>query len=161
MRIQGHKTGDALPEKKENCTMTTYDDTKTIAIIWSVDDVRTLRPDLSDAQAMDVLRRVESDHDAVHGICWDTLRDAADDMFPAAMTDEWCSHCATEVSIPPPCGGQMPRMRSEHQTVLGVSEHCRQDHFGCCLRRRAFRLLTKEDNHEIQRKSRAFAGAAA
>lgn len=52
-----------------------------IAIVWSTDDVRSIRPDLSDDQAMEVLHLSESKHDANFGINWDTLAYAAEVLF--------------------------------------------------------------------------------
>ena len=60
---------------------------KTISITWSADDVLSLRKDLTDDQAWEVLKAVERGHDACCGICWDTLMDQADDMFPNPSYD--------------------------------------------------------------------------
>ena len=59
-----------------------YDPETQIAIIWSIEDVKAGSPGLSDAQAMEVLKRVKQDHNAEWGICWDTLDYAAEDMYP-------------------------------------------------------------------------------
>ena len=53
-----------------------------IAVIWCIEDVRGLRPDLSDEQAWAVLKQVKDIHDAEWGINWTTLQTVADDMFP-------------------------------------------------------------------------------
>ena len=53
--------------------MKTYDETRQIADIWDIDDVKSLRDDLTDEQAMDVLRLVDKIKDASIGITWDTL----------------------------------------------------------------------------------------
>ncbi len=55
---------------------------KKIAIIWCIEDVRTLRPDLNNEQAWVVLKQVEDIHDAEWGINWTTLEQVADDLFP-------------------------------------------------------------------------------
>lgn len=55
-----------------------------ISIIWHIDDVLSLRPDLTRAEARAVLRRVEDSHDAARGICWGDIEDTADELFPAA-----------------------------------------------------------------------------
>ena len=55
---------------------------RVIGFLWSIDDVRSLRPDLSDDQAWSVLQRVDDRKDATLGITWDTLSWAADDLFP-------------------------------------------------------------------------------
>ena len=49
-----------------------------IAAIWSIEDVKTLRPDFSDEQAWEVLRRTEKYHDCNYGITWETLNCHAD-----------------------------------------------------------------------------------
>jgi hypothetical protein len=52
-----------------------------IAIVWSVADVRDVRPDLTDDQCWDVLQTAANQHDALVGLSWDTLRCVADDLF--------------------------------------------------------------------------------
>ena len=41
-----------------------FDEKTQIAIIWSIEDVLHVRPDLDDSQAMEVLQRVLNKHDA-------------------------------------------------------------------------------------------------
>jgi hypothetical protein len=53
-----------------------------IGLLWNIDDVRSLRPDLDDDQAWSVLQRVDDQKDATLGITWDTLEWAAQDLFP-------------------------------------------------------------------------------
>jgi hypothetical protein len=53
-----------------------------IAVIWRTDDVRGVRPHLTEEQAWEVLQLVEDFHDAQWGINWTTLETVADDMFP-------------------------------------------------------------------------------
>ena len=53
-----------------------------ISIVWSIDDVKDVRPDLDDEQAMEVLEFVKDKHDATIGITWDTLEYAADHIYP-------------------------------------------------------------------------------
>lgn len=53
-----------------------------LAIIWCVDDVRWLRPDLDEDQAWQVLERARIHHDASVGINWETLSAAADCLYP-------------------------------------------------------------------------------
>lgn len=52
------------------------------AIVWSSEDVRGIRPDLTDDEAYEVIARVCRKHDADLGITWETLKIVADDMFP-------------------------------------------------------------------------------
>ena len=63
----------------ENCT---WNPDTEIAIIWGIDDVKGIRPDLDDEQALAVLGDVDSQHDANMGICWDTLEIIADLLYP-------------------------------------------------------------------------------
>jgi hypothetical protein len=46
---------------------------KQIALIWCIQDVLAVRPDLSAEQAWDVLQAAERRHDATIGINWDVL----------------------------------------------------------------------------------------
>jgi len=60
-----------------------------IALIWSVEDVQEARPDLSNAQAMELLEYVRDKHDAMLGVSWTTLECAAEELFgDAPETDE-------------------------------------------------------------------------
>lgn len=53
-----------------------------IAIIWSLEDVQAVRPDLTDDQAWQVLQNCERCHDCEFGLTWATLEIVADDLFP-------------------------------------------------------------------------------
>ena len=53
-----------------------------IAAIWSTDDMRDIRPHLTEDQAWEVLQQVGDHHDAEWGINWTTLQTVADDLFP-------------------------------------------------------------------------------
>lgn len=53
-----------------------------IAHVWSIEDVQTLRPELSDDQAWEILQSVDSRKDATVGINWDVLQHHADEIFP-------------------------------------------------------------------------------
>jgi hypothetical protein len=55
---------------------------KQIAVIWSIEDVQEVRPDLTEDQAWKVLEYVDRKHDAELGVSWITLEIVADDMFP-------------------------------------------------------------------------------
>ncbi|MCA9215588.1 MAG: hypothetical protein KDB27_21130 [Planctomycetales bacterium] len=52
-----------------------------IAIIWSIDDVLAVRPDLSHKQAWEVLKYVKHYHDAEIGISWTGLGLAVIDLY--------------------------------------------------------------------------------
>jgi len=62
--------------------MNDFNPQRQIAIIWSIEDVQSIRPDLSDDQSMEVLRTAEDKHDASLGISWDTLEIWADYLYP-------------------------------------------------------------------------------
>lgn len=57
-------------------------DEDSISLIWHVDDVLSVRPDLTKAQAREVLQAVPDRHDANYGVTWDTLEIVANDLFP-------------------------------------------------------------------------------
>jgi hypothetical protein len=60
-----------------------------IALVWSVEDVQGVRPDLTEEQAWEVLRPVERRHDSELGVTWLTLELFAEDEFgPAPETDK-------------------------------------------------------------------------
>ena len=79
--------GLICPRIKENVLLRRFNPADDIAIIWSTDDVIQERPDLTHAQAMEVLEEVSDSHDANYGVNWDTLRDTADSMFPKGRGD--------------------------------------------------------------------------
>ena len=58
------------------------EDNKQIAIVWSIEDVKSVRKDLSDEQAIKVLKFVENNHDANIGVNWDVLEGAASELYP-------------------------------------------------------------------------------
>ena len=62
--------------------MLNFNPRKQIAIIWSIEDVQMIRPDLSDKQAMEVLEFIKNKHDATLGITWETLKIAAEHLYP-------------------------------------------------------------------------------
>jgi hypothetical protein len=53
-----------------------------VAIIWSVEDVQSVRPDLHDDQAWEVLQRCRHVHDCEVGFNWLLIESVADDLFP-------------------------------------------------------------------------------
>lgn len=56
-----------------------------IAIVWSIDDVLSVRPELSADDAWAVLQDCKRNHDATIGISWDVIGCVADELFP--LTD--------------------------------------------------------------------------
>lgn len=61
-----------------------------IALIWSVEDVLTVRENLTTDEAMLVLVAIEHEHDASLGVNWDDLEAVADDLFPDNQERESC-----------------------------------------------------------------------
>jgi hypothetical protein len=59
-----------------------FDPKRQIAIVWSIEDVQEVRPDLSDGKCFQVLLAVKRHHDARTGINWDVLDCVADALFP-------------------------------------------------------------------------------
>ena len=57
-------------------------DRRQVAVIWSIEDVKSLRPDLTDDQAWEVLEQAYDVHDCEWGFTWTHLQTVADDMFP-------------------------------------------------------------------------------
>ena len=53
-----------------------------IAIVWSVENVKDVRPHLTDEQAWEVLQRCNRLHDCAVGLTWDLIEDMADCHFP-------------------------------------------------------------------------------
>lgn len=52
-----------------------------IAVVWCIEDVQDVRPDLTDEQAWKVLQLVKRTHDCNYGITWLTLEIAAEQLF--------------------------------------------------------------------------------
>ena len=65
---------------ESNCSK--YDTEDEIFISWTTEDVRELRPELTDEQCRKVLRKVKADHDANLGISWDVIENVSYDMYP-------------------------------------------------------------------------------
>jgi hypothetical protein len=57
-----------------------------ITISWSVEDVLSLDDSLTTDQCIDVLVMAENNHDANHGITWDTLSCYIDDVKEESKT---------------------------------------------------------------------------
>ena len=53
----------------------------------NIEDVQSVRPDLTDEQASLVLRHLEKNHDATIGINWDTIEAVADYLFPESLSE--------------------------------------------------------------------------
>ncbi len=55
-----------------------------IAIIWCIEDVIEVRPDLNEDQCWQVLQNVDRHHDATIGVNWDVLDCVASILFGGA-----------------------------------------------------------------------------
>lgn len=62
-------------------------ETHTVMFAWSIEDVQSVREDLNDEQAFEVLVGCEDGHDASIGMNWDTIEIVADQMFPIDSED--------------------------------------------------------------------------
>ncbi len=62
---------------------------RTIAHLWTIDDVHSVRDDLDDDQAWHVLQEVESRLDCNVGICWDTIELVAHELYPESAPQRW------------------------------------------------------------------------
>lgn len=61
---------------------------KQVAILWGVEDVQAVRPDLSKEQSWEVLQRAEDRHDPAIGINANSLAMHAEEMFPRYHEEE-------------------------------------------------------------------------
>jgi hypothetical protein len=55
-----------------------------VAIVWDTGDVTSVRPDLTDRQAWEVLKLAGQNHDATEGINWDVLDAHAEFLYGGA-----------------------------------------------------------------------------
>ena len=69
------------PVEPKKAKRGTYDATREIAIIWRVEDVQALRPDLSESQCLEVLHLVKNRHDAEQGVNWYVISELAEELF--------------------------------------------------------------------------------
>jgi hypothetical protein len=58
-----------------------------VAVIWSIDDVQAVRPDLDVDQSWKVLQRCRRVHDCEVGFNWLLIEIVADDLFPEPSGD--------------------------------------------------------------------------
>jgi hypothetical protein len=74
-------TKSRAAEEADHDTAQSRDADQEISISWSTEDVQSVRPDLSDDQAWQVLQAVEHDHDANIGVNWNVLECHAKWLF--------------------------------------------------------------------------------
>lgn len=53
-----------------------------LMVMWHKEDVGQVRPDLTDEQCVQVMRKIKDNHDANVGVNWDVISDTADSLFP-------------------------------------------------------------------------------
>lgn len=53
-----------------------------VAVIWEIADVQSVREDLNEEQAWQVLLQCKRAHDCNHGFTWELIEVVADSMFP-------------------------------------------------------------------------------
>ncbi len=54
-----------------------------VAVIWSIEDVQSVRADLNDDQSWQVLQQCQHGHDCEAGFSWSLIETVADDLFPS------------------------------------------------------------------------------
>jgi hypothetical protein len=94
----------------------TENESLSIAVSWHRDDVKDIRPDLTDAQALEVLQFAKHKHDANIGINWEVLQIHADMLFPEVEAiqrltdDEWSEQyplVSNHIDVNSSCDGKM------------------------------------------------------
>ena len=55
---------------------------KMVAVVWCIEDVQDVRPDLTEEQAWEVLRCCRQRHDCNFGFNWEFIEMVADDRYP-------------------------------------------------------------------------------
>lgn len=52
-----------------------------VAVVWSIEDVQSVRPDLTEDEAWEVLQECERKHDCEYGFTWSYIECMADLLF--------------------------------------------------------------------------------
>ena len=60
---------------------------KQIIIKWHIDDVQSVRPDLTKPQACEVLAHIRKNHDANVGVNWEVIEVVSDILFPKPTSE--------------------------------------------------------------------------
>ena len=63
-------------------TLENFTTQQSIDLGWDIADVQRQRPDLTDAQALEVLKHCQQHHDCEYGMSWTTIEMAAADLYP-------------------------------------------------------------------------------
>ena len=64
-----------------------------IAVVWHIEDVQEVRPDLDDEECRQVLFAADDQHDATVGINWEVLKAVAESLFPEDTSPDYCTSC--------------------------------------------------------------------
>ena len=75
-----------LKNTEETIKVISYDLANTISLVWSVEDVKECRPDLTDDQCREVLEVIEDNQDAGEGVTWDTIEGECEVLYPQKPT---------------------------------------------------------------------------
>jgi hypothetical protein len=59
-----------------------------VAVIWCIEDVMGMRPDLSGDQAWEVLEECRDQHDCEYGFTWLLIEVIADLLFPRSKDNQ-------------------------------------------------------------------------
>lgn len=59
-----------------------------VAMIWSIEDVQSLRPDLNDDESWDVLQKCLKWYDSEDGITWGLIEGVVEDLYPLPLTSD-------------------------------------------------------------------------
>jgi hypothetical protein len=83
-----------------------------IAVVWAIEDVQSVRPDLGDGQAWEVLQNAKRYHDAGIGINWEVLTCTAQILYGDA------AHSLSPGKQPLPSPSQIVKAAANGQAQL-------------------------------------------
>lgn len=84
--IRDHPESPAVPTRLDLDRL--HAERREIGVIWMIEDVTSLRPDLTEEQAWGVLLEADRRHDATIGINWDVLHYHAERLFGEAPEED-------------------------------------------------------------------------
>lgn len=73
---------NTIKNRKSPATQKNKPVNRSISIIWHIEDIKAVRPDLNDEQASRVLTKLKQTHDATIGINWEVIDAICDSEFP-------------------------------------------------------------------------------
>jgi len=84
-----HGNADLSESEIDNLIQELLQRQRQVAVIWCCEDVKHVRPDLTDDQAWEVLQQCRNQHDCEWGFTWTFIEDIAQDLFgDAPDTDD-------------------------------------------------------------------------